>query len=96
MTNDFEHTTTNFTIWPGALSGAGYATGAIGKWDNGAVVLESNPTYRGFDRFFGYYTADQGHYWYHYSGGIGGEAAEGESSCIEAMRSPQLSTLSRL
>ena len=59
MTNDFEHTTTNFTIWPAALSAAGYATGAIGKWDNGAVVLSSTPTYRGFDRFFGYYVADQ-------------------------------------
>jgi arylsulfatase A-like enzyme len=50
VSNDEEHTTTNFTIWPGALKAAGYATAAIGKWDNGMVVLNSTATFRGFDK----------------------------------------------
>lgn len=35
------------------------------------ILLNSTPTYRGFDRFFGYYVAAQGSYWYHDMGGLG-------------------------
>ncbi len=36
------------------LKGAGYVTGAFGKWGLGRVGSEGDPLKQGFDRFFGY------------------------------------------
>ena len=37
-----------------ALSGAGYATGLIGKWHNGALDRRYHPTARGYSEFVGF------------------------------------------
>lgn len=42
-----------------------YKTHALGKWDVGFMKKECSPTFRGFDTFFGYYTACEADYWYH-------------------------------
>ncbi|MBI5768924.1 MAG: sulfatase-like hydrolase/transferase [Verrucomicrobia bacterium] len=39
---------------PEVLRGAGYVSGAFGKWGLGFVGSEGDPTAQGFDRFFGY------------------------------------------
>ncbi len=39
---------------PEVLHGAGYLSGAIGKWGLGFVGTEGDPQAQGFDRFFGY------------------------------------------
>ena len=65
MSNDGDHTTTNFTLFPELLRGAGYATAALGKWDAGSALRSATPTYRGFDTFLGYYYACQADYFYH-------------------------------
>ncbi len=39
---------------PEVLHGAGYVSGAIGKWGLGFVGTEGDPQAQGFDRFFGY------------------------------------------
>lgn len=39
---------------PEVLRGAGYVSGAIGKWGLGFVGTEGDPQAQGFDRFFGY------------------------------------------
>ncbi len=36
------------------LKGAGYATGAFGKWGIGNVIPENDPQRKGFDAFYGY------------------------------------------
>ncbi len=36
------------------LKGAGYATGAFGKWGIGNVIPEDDPQRKGFDTFYGY------------------------------------------
>jgi arylsulfatase A-like enzyme len=37
-----------------ALHGAGYVTGMVGKWHNGALDARYHPTARGFDEFVGF------------------------------------------
>ena len=46
------------------LRGAGYATGAVGKWGLGAPETEGLPTRQGFDYFFGYNGQAQAHSYY--------------------------------
>lgn len=46
------------------LQGAGYKTGAIGKWGLGAPSTEGVPTNQGFDFFFGYNGQRQAHTYY--------------------------------
>jgi len=71
MSDDNDHTTTNFTLYPALLQAAGYKTAALGKWDVGFLNRDSSPTRRGFDTFFGYYQACTADYWYHASVTIG-------------------------
>ena len=42
------------TTMADVLSGAGYATGLIGKWHNGALDRRYHPTARGFQEFVGF------------------------------------------
>jgi hypothetical protein len=44
-------------------------THALGKWDIGFLEKKCSATYRGFDTFFGYYTACEADYWYHGASG---------------------------
>eukprot|EP00041_Stephanoeca_diplocostata_P009626 m.149543 g.149543 ORF g.149543 m.149543 type:complete len:557 (-) comp17821_c0_seq1:310-1980(-) len=69
MSRDTEHCTTNFTALPQLLKPLGYRTHALGKWDVGFLNRTCSATYRGYDTFFGYYTACQGDYWYHSASG---------------------------
>ena len=39
------------------LKSAGYATYMVGKWDLGFSTTMHNPTNRGFDKFYGYYSS---------------------------------------
>lgn len=43
------------------FKGAGYATGAFGKWHNGTQP-PLHPKYRGFDEFYGFTSGHWGHY----------------------------------
>ncbi len=43
------------------LKGAGYATGAVGKWGLGPVGSTGDPNQQGFDLFFGYNCQAQAH-----------------------------------
>ncbi|XP_067658487.1 arylsulfatase B-like [Haliotis asinina] len=52
----------NYTFMPQELKKLGYATHMIGKWHLGFCKWECTPTYRGFDTFFGYYTAFEDHF----------------------------------
>lgn len=75
MNQDTDHCTTNSTLLPQLLKPLGYRTHALGKWDVGFLAKTCSPTYRGFDTFFGYYTACEADYWYHgasggYPGGV--------------------------
>ena len=53
-------------------------THALGKWDIGFLEKKCSATYRGFDTFFGYYTACEADYWYH---GASGGYPNGNPSC---------------
>lgn len=46
------------------LKGAGYATGAFGKWGLGGVGTSGDPLKHGFDHFFGYNDQRQAHNYY--------------------------------
>ncbi len=46
------------------LKGAGYVTGAFGKWGLGGVGSSGDPLARGFDRFFGYNCQRHAHNYY--------------------------------
>jgi arylsulfatase A-like enzyme len=46
------------------MKGAGYATGAFGKWGQGFPGSEGDPVKRGFDRFYGYNCQRQAHNYY--------------------------------
>lgn len=46
------------------LKGAGYATGAFGKWGLGFVGTEGDPNRQGFDTFFGYNCQREAHNFY--------------------------------
>ena len=69
MAEDPNHCTYNFTALPELLKPLGYQTHAIGKWDVGFEDPRCAPSGRGFDTFFGYYTACQADYWYHGAAG---------------------------
>ncbi|CAH1001840.1 Arylsulfatase [Neolewinella maritima] len=47
-----------------SLQQAGYATGGFGKWGLGYPGSEGDPTYQGFDRFYGYNCQRLGHNYY--------------------------------
>jgi arylsulfatase A-like enzyme len=69
MNADTDHCTTNSTALPELLKPLGYHTHALGKWDVGFMEKKCSATYRGFDTFFGYYTACEADYWYHGASG---------------------------
>ena len=46
------------------LRTAGYATGCVGKWGLGMAEAPGDPTYQGFDYFFGYLDQKQAHNYY--------------------------------
>ena len=46
------------------LQGAGYATGAFGKWGLGSAGSEGAPWRQGFDLFFGYLGQRRAHFYY--------------------------------
>lgn len=46
------------------LKGAGYATGAFGKWGLGPVGSEGDPLKQGFDRFYGFNCQRNAHNYY--------------------------------
>ncbi|HED65357.1 MAG TPA: hypothetical protein ENJ09_07365 [Planctomycetes bacterium] len=48
-------------LLPAFLRGAGYATGAMGKWGLGPVGSSGDPNDHGFDLFFGYNCQRQAH-----------------------------------
>jgi arylsulfatase A-like enzyme len=48
------------------LKGAGYVTGAFGKWGLGFPGSEGDPNNQGFDTFFGYNCQRIGHHYYPY------------------------------
>ncbi|MBL8722393.1 MAG: arylsulfatase, partial [Planctomycetes bacterium] len=51
-------------LWPALLQGAGYATGAFGKWGLGMFGTSGDPLRRGFDHFYGYNCQRHAHsYW---------------------------------
>eukprot|EP01084_Bolivina_argentea_P274857 468614_1 len=60
------------TLLPQDLKRAGYKTSMFGKWNNGFFNEKYVPNKRGFDEFFGYYTANED-YWYHNKSGPGGD-----------------------
>ena len=47
----------NFTLLPALLKQKGYATHAVGKWHLGYATTAYTPTFRGYDTFYGYYSA---------------------------------------
>ncbi len=49
---------------PKLLKGAGYATGAFGKWGLGAPGTEGDLSHQGFDEFYGYNCQRQAHNYY--------------------------------
>lgn len=52
------------SLLPAVLDGAGYATGAFGKWGLGMFGTSGDPLQRGFDRFYGYNCQRHAHsYW---------------------------------
>ncbi|KAK7476920.1 hypothetical protein BaRGS_00031859 [Batillaria attramentaria] len=52
----------NLTTLPQVLKTQGYATHAVGKWHLGFCNWKYTPTYRGFDTFLGYYSAEEDYY----------------------------------
>ncbi|MEI6755352.1 MAG: sulfatase-like hydrolase/transferase [Paludibacter sp.] len=48
------------------LKGAGYTTGAFGKWGLGAPYSEGSPMKHGFDNFYGYYGQIHAHDYFTY------------------------------
>lgn len=46
------------------LKGAGYTTGAFGKWGLGPPLSDADPIARGYDRFFGYNCQRHAHSYY--------------------------------
>lgn len=46
------------------LKDAGYATGAFGKWGLGMVGTSGDPTFKGFDEFYGYNCQRHSHRYY--------------------------------
>ncbi|XP_070551019.1 arylsulfatase B-like [Ptychodera flava] len=57
----------DFTILPQELKDLGYSTYMVGKWDLGYCKNEYTPNGRGFDHFYGFYTAG-GDYYTHKNG----------------------------
>lgn len=55
----------HFKLLPELLKSQGYATHAIGKWHLGFALKKYTPTERGYDTFFGYYSAMTEDYWEH-------------------------------
>ncbi|KAL8592585.1 hypothetical protein ACOMHN_026515 [Nucella lapillus] len=49
-------------IMPEALKSLGYATHMVGKWHLGFCNWKYTPTYRGFDSFYGFYSAAEDYY----------------------------------
>ena len=43
------------TLLPQELKNAGYDTFMVGKWHLGFFAWEYTPTFRGFDKFYGFY-----------------------------------------
>jgi len=52
----------NETTLADMLTGAGYASHAIGKWHLGLQNWESTPTFRGFRSFYGFYNGGEDYY----------------------------------
>ena len=52
----------NQTTIANELKKGGYATHCVGKWDLGMHKWEYTPTYRGFDSFYGYYSAAEDYF----------------------------------
>ncbi|XP_070556162.1 arylsulfatase B-like [Ptychodera flava] len=52
----------NYTLLPQKLKEHGYSTYIVGKWHLGFCNYNYTPNARGFDRFYGYYNADEGYY----------------------------------
>ena len=52
----------NQTTIANELKKGGYATHCVGKWDLGMFKWEYTPTYRGFDSFYGYYSAAEDYF----------------------------------
>ena len=52
----------NQTTIANELKKGGYSTHAVGKWDLGMFKWGYTPTYRGFDTFYGYYSAGEDYY----------------------------------
>jgi len=56
----------SFAMLPQVLKDVGgYTSVAVGKWHLGYFLKEYTPTYRGFDKYLGYYAAAMSSYWYH-------------------------------
>eukprot|EP00041_Stephanoeca_diplocostata_P016571 m.326835 g.326835 ORF g.326835 m.326835 type:complete len:406 (+) comp20409_c0_seq11:213-1430(+) len=82
MSDDMHHCVDpKYQMTPAVLKSLGYETHAIGKYDVGFVLRHCLPTYRGFDDFFGYYTACTSDYWMH--GAPGGSDALGHCNDID-------------
>ena len=52
----------NNPLLPEALKLLGYNTYMLGKWRVGFCNVDCSPTYRGFDKFYGYYNTGIGHF----------------------------------
>lgn len=52
----------NETLMPEMLAQAGYRSHAVGKWHLGFHTWNHTPTFRGFESFFGYYSAREDYY----------------------------------
>ncbi|EEC06950.1 arylsulfatase B, putative, partial [Ixodes scapularis] len=50
------------SIMPQYLKNLGYETHIVGKWNLGNYKLSYTPTFRGFDSFYGYYSAVEDYY----------------------------------